>query len=436
MKIKFLLFLALTASLQSFAQAWVADSVHMGPGYGKDIYYSFNNDSIKAEDNNNWHIAFEMIPQGQKGNVGILANHARGAVTVYSLPLKASTSFATLSASDTITKNGPLLNADSSWHWGAFNQNRVISNLIDYGWGKYNMTTHMVDGDSLYLVYVGATPYKFTVNHYHSTPKDSIYYQFHIAKFDGTEDTTITVYRKYDGFESRNYAYYNATTRSFTNREPVDTAWDVVFTRYIEYVVAGPGPLMPYPVTGVLSNLGVEVAEVDGVDPDTAKYTSYVYKPQMQVIGSDWKTFNNTTFQWELDTNRTYFVKTDKTKEYYQVTFTGFAGGSLGKSVFEKRKVADYPVGISTIANEPSAHAIVPNPANNNADVMIDAKEAGNAQLIVSDMNGRVIYNAGISVKNGLNGFRINTSGFAAGTYIVNITNGTWKVTDKLLVQH
>ncbi len=436
MKLKSLLIPALVAvSLQANAQTWVADSVHMGSSYVNDVYYSLKNDSVKAEANNNWHIAFEMVPQGQQGSVGVLANHVRGGVNVFSLPFKASTKFGALTAADTVTKTA-LVNPDSTWHFGAFNMNAVFTNPFDYGWGKYSMTTHHVEGDSLYLVYVGATPYQFTISHYHSHPTDSISYTFRIAKFDGSEDTTITVYRKYDGFEKRNFAYYNATTRSFSNREPVDSSWDMVFTRYIEYLNMGGPSLVPYPVTGVLANLGVEVAEVDGVDPDTATYGGYAYSNHIQTIGSDWKSFNNATFQWSLDTDRTYFVKTDKTQEYYQMVFTGFSSTG-GKSVFAKRKVADYPVSVANVSRAVTAHAIVPNPANNVADIMIDAQEAANnAQLIVSDISGRIVYRANINVKAGMNGYRINTGDLNTGMYLVNITNGSWRIADKLMVQH
>lgn len=441
MKSKLLLFLATVLSFPSFAQVWIQDSVAMGAGYASDVYYSFKNDSIKAATANDWHLSFEMIPiaGGGSGSVGVFANHVAGNVTVYSLQVPAS-SFATLAPADTVSKNGPLLNPDSTWHYGAFNTNLGAS-PFDYGWGKYNMGTHHVEGDSIYLVYVGATPYKLWIKHYHSNPLDSIYYEFRIAKFDGTDDVTKRVYRKYDGFENRNFAYYNIETGNFINREPDWKAWDVVFTRYKEWVVAGPPPTpkAPYSVTGLLSNIGVEVSEIDGVNPDTCTLdtNSSKYSDRIQEIGSDWKAINMTTFQYDIDTDRTYFVKTWNTMEYYQIKFSAFVGSSAGKSVFSKRKVGDFTVGIKNIENnEVLGHALVPNPANTHADLMLDIKEAGNAQLLITDMNGRVMQHAAINIRKGLNGYRINTSGLATGTYMVTVTNGTWKSTDKLVVQH
>lgn len=440
MKIRLLLFLATLTSLTSFAQTWVSDSVTMGAGYANDVYYSFKNDSIKGEAGDDWHLAFEMRPQSQgNSNVSVIANHVKGAVTVYSLPFSAS-KFATLAPSDTMTKNGPLWNADSTWHMGAFNANAGGS-PFDFGWGYYDMTSHHVSGDSLYLVYVGAQPYKMTIVHYHSHPTDSIYYSFHIAKFDGTDDYNVTIGRKFNNFEDKDFAYYNITTNTIVNREPASSNWDVVFTRYKEWVVAGPPPTPKslYSVTGILSSLDVEVAEISGVNPDTVKVdtNSADYSDRMQEIGSDWKTFNMGTMTYDVDTTRTYFVKTYKSMEYYQVKFTAF-DYMIGKTVFAKRKVANIPTSVATLEKTAiTAHSLVPNPANNDADIMVDMNEAApGSMLIITDMTGRVAQRTNIDLKKGLNGFRVNTSGFAAGTYIVTVANGGWMFTDKLVVQH
>src|SRR5688572_186798 len=117
MKLRSLLLLpALAAvSLQANAQIWVADSVYTGVSYKNDVYYSFKNDSIKAESNDNWHIAFNMIPQSQNGSVGVFANHRAGTGgAVYSLPFKASVKFGSLTAADTAVMTR-LTNPDSTW---------------------------------------------------------------------------------------------------------------------------------------------------------------------------------------------------------------------------------------------------------------------------------------------------------------------------------
>src|SRR5215218_5184525 len=98
---RILLFIgALGLTLQANAQAWVEDSVTMGPGYANDVFYSMKNGSQKVESNMNWHLAFQMTPPGPYGNVSILANHVQGGVNVYPLHMSATMNFATLSALD------------------------------------------------------------------------------------------------------------------------------------------------------------------------------------------------------------------------------------------------------------------------------------------------------------------------------------------------
>ena len=43
-----------------------------------------------------------------------------------------------------------MFNSDTSWEYGAFDINQVGG--FDYGWGIYNLQTHHLIGDSLYLI--------------------------------------------------------------------------------------------------------------------------------------------------------------------------------------------------------------------------------------------------------------------------------------------
>lgn len=437
MKLKsLLLFPVVALGLQVNAQTWVADSVHMGAGYSNDVYYSLKNDSVGAAVNTNWHLGFEMVPGGPGyGGVSIIANHVQGAVKVYSLH-KTASSFGTLTfPADTLTRTA-LNNADSSWDWGAFNVN-TTGTPFDYGWGQYNPTTHYVDGDSLYMLSVGngsATKYyKMTVSHYHSFPTTDIYYAFRIAELDGSNEHQDTVRRT--GYENKNFAYFNITTNSVLNREPDRKTWDILFTRYMEYVTPpGGGAKVPYPVAGVLSNMGVTVAEARKMNPDTATYGWRTYNKNMSEIGSDWKVFNNTTFQYEYDTV-SYFVKAIVDTAVYQIKFTSFSS-STGKFVFAKRIVA-FPASVGQVSNYITRHSMVPNPASNEASLLLESNEAvATARFMVTDITGKVIVNTTTALNKGLNALRVNTSNYTAGTYFVTISNGAWTVTEKLVVQH
>jgi hypothetical protein len=50
-------------------------------------------------------------------------------------------------------------------------------------------------------------------------------------------------------------------------------------------------------------------------------------------IGSDWKSFNRTTSQYEYAEDRAYFVKDDE-GNVWKIYFTGYEGGARGASAF------------------------------------------------------------------------------------------------------
>jgi hypothetical protein len=444
MRLKSLLIAGAVAfsSTQVNAQAWVDDSVTMGPSYANDVFYSLKNGAQPAVSNMNWHLAFQTIEPGP-GNVSILANHAQGGVKVYSLHMRAATNFTTLTAADTVGKTGAtreLFNADTNWNFGAFNRMNNPADVFDFSWGMYNTTTHHVVGDSLYLVTITnlavTEAYKVWVKQYVSTPADSVQWQVRIAKFDGSEDTSFRIYRK-PAFTDRLFAYYNIVTKTIFDREPSRYSWDILFTRYKEYLAGAPG-VPYYNVMGVLSNFGVTVYEKKKAGPDdTVGYGNYAYSATLNEIGSDWKTFNNTTMQWTFADSTYYFVKTKNTNEYYQLHFTNFGGTANGKVFFKKRFLGAYVNSISGINTPIQTYKLVPNPANNDVSVLIDTKESvKNARLIVTDLTGKVVFSSAVNVNGGLNAYTINTSSVAAGTYVVTLTNGAWKATEKLIVQH
>lgn len=447
MKLRSLLSIsAIAFSFQAGAQAWVQDSIEMGPGYGSDVFYSLKNGSQKVESNMNWHLAFQMVVPGPYGNVSVLANHVQTGVNVYPLHMSASTSFATLTPADTVGKTAPaqaMYNADTNWNFGAFNKMNDASNPADYSWGIYDQSTHDVNGDSLYLVTVSqgitTNAFKLWIQRFDSYPADSVHWEFRIAALDGTNDTTIKIYRKPD-YTNRLFAYYDINTMAVTDREPADSAWDMVFTRYKEMIPGAPGVPF-YSVMGVLTNNEVTVREMNHAGAnDTTGFMGFAYSDDIHTIGSDWKEFDmaQTPPVWVIDDSTYYFVKTLKTDEYYQLQFTGFGGGANGKVIFRKRLLASIPVtGVNNIPAPVNAIALAPNPAGTQAGLMVDAKESvKDARLTLTDLTGRIVYSTGLVLHSGVNSLSINTGNLPSGLYLVNLSGSNWKVTEKLLVQH
>jgi hypothetical protein len=448
MKIKSLLLSgAVLMAAQTDAQTWVKDTVVMGTNYTDDVFYNLTTGTKTAVTNTNWDLAFSALPATDMMNndhygVGAWINEAPNsadghAVSLYYLPgVSAAADFATVDGSDTAGATADLLhNSLETYGNGAFNANGT--GHPDYGWGLYDQTSHNVAGDVVYIALRDGVAYKIWIEKYNSLPPTT--WTMHIGKLDGStpvQDVTLDITANYG---NRLFAYYSFENGPL-NREPNVHEWDINFTRYLDLVSQGPGPMALYPVTGVYSNPYALVAEARNVNADSVNWEDYEadFESTITAIGRDWKTttFGGTPPAYELDTV-TYFVQTDG-DDVYQIEFTyATTGGGGGIIHFRKRMVAeDIITSVGNVPTVVSSLILVPNPAANNADVVVNSTEAGAAQVIVSDLTGKLVARYPVSMKNGLNAFRINTENMPTGMYIVTLTNGSWKAAQKLMVQH
>jgi hypothetical protein len=180
-------------------------------------------------------------------------------------------------------------------------------------------------------------------------------------------------------------------------------------------------------VTGVLHNVGVEVAEVHPVnDPVTdMSFGTATYSADINTIGYDWKTYAGS---YPIEDSLVYFVK-DVDGDYWRLILTGFSGSSLGKTTFKKEKVA----ALSVSENKELISGIFPNPAALNVTVMIDSKS--DATVKVLNMAGQVVFEQSATSK-ALESMNISTADFTNGMYLVQVSNGTSTTTQRLVVQH
>jgi hypothetical protein len=280
---------------------------------------------------------------------------------------------------------------------------------------------------------------------YISYPADSIAYIFHVANADNSNSSMVKLYRKSattGDFSNRLFAYYDLANRTVVNHEPVGrNLWDMMFTQYVT-MVPGPNGLQPYPVTGVLTNQGTEVAKVNHFDPDAVNgtnYNTFATSKYIDVIGYDWKTYVNPgpNGYYKLDDSGSYIMKVQgvSAKEYWQLQFTRFDGSAGGgKIVFRKRLITS--VGVANVAQNVAAFAVAPNPASTSATIMLDAKKAAAVQVIVTDMAGRVLQTSALDLKSGINAYSVNTANWPAGIYAVQVAAQDWKVSSRLVVAH
>lgn len=440
MNIKSTLLIAFSAvTFQANAQ-WVADSVEMSASYANDVFYNVASGNDAQHVANDWDIAFQMTKFGEPMfNASVRANHNKRDVQVYSLHKKASTAFGTLTPADTVVAYGDqLLNQDTSWGEGAFTTNKG-SNPFDFGWGMYNPSTHDLNGDSLYLVKAGGTFYQLWLQKYVSV--GNIGYWFRVAKWDGTGDVTDSI-KRIAPYDDRIFAYYNLSNGQFIDREPSRKDWHIMFTQYLKDRVFGANPAKYQNYVGVLSNAKVKVAKVIGVNPTTitpANYQTYISsaKGQTNIIGDDWKRFAGS---WTVAPDTSYIIVPDtanRKQEYYHIRFTRFDGTATGKIVFEKQLLAAVSVGVNDVKDNTPVFGAYPNPATSDVTIMVDAKTANSkTMLTITDMMGKVVLQAPVAINQGVNAYSVNVSAYAAGTYIVNVTNDSWKLSQKISVQH
>jgi hypothetical protein len=140
------LLIAAIALMTTGLLAQVEKEVVTGPGYADDVYYSLENGSVVTVQRDNWDIAFIT----KQMSVSILANNGAG-VVLYTYPDGDLSDWATLDTTG-IELWTPLFNSIETFDKGAFNSNTIPGDDFDYGWGRYNMSTHFIEGDSLFVI--------------------------------------------------------------------------------------------------------------------------------------------------------------------------------------------------------------------------------------------------------------------------------------------
>jgi len=301
-------------------------SIEMGPSYAEDVYYSMTDGVVKKVDRTNWDIAFHTDSWSStiilnEGNDVKLFTYRKGDTTAW------NNNF----TEQDIAQQEPLYNADTSWTHGAFEQNSL--GHPDYGWGIYNMQSHDVIGDSLFVIQLGDGSFKkLWIKRKNSTENN---YVIKYADLDGTSEMEKNI--DASAYTGKNFIYYSLQTDEVLDREPDSESWDILFTKYVGLVPSSEG-MTPYNLTGVLANIGIQSAEIRNTDPAIADYKNADFNTNIAEIGADWKSFDMETFSWSLENNVSYFVETSG-GNIYKMVFTSYEGQSTGVIGFEKTRV-------------------------------------------------------------------------------------------------
>lgn len=402
---------------------WAEKTITTSPGYSNQIYYSMENGVVKVASNYDWDLAFTTSKQDN----GIMVNHING-VEVFMYEKGDTGSWASFDTSGW-SNFQQLYNSDTNVDYGAFNRNTNPSDPLDFSWGKYNVGTHTVTGDSLYILVFRDQSQNITmmkkfwiVNQTSSEGNINI----KMADVDGSNEYTEEIQN--NNGADYNLTYYNLRTNKVVNRAPKKSEWDITFTRY--YVYLGPhSPVPYYPTMGIVSNYGVKVAEIRNTLPDSVHWWGQAANASGNhyVIGSDWKSFDN---GWQLEDSLSYIIypKGGGT-DYYHIYFSSFGGSGTGEVKFmqnEKHTSVDE--------NELSTFSIYPNPASNGVVNIVSPSELTDARIEILDLSGKVISTLKQNHMSQGEVIELPISDISNGYYFVRISSNNASVIEKLVI--
>ncbi len=427
------LFITLASLTFGVAQAQigtpVSDSIEMGATYLNDVYYDLNTGTKTSSATNNWHLAFRTGAQtdGIRINSATASGANEGTVSLHLYP---NGKIADWASFDTTGWESWLRyhNSDESWEVGAFNVSGV--GFPDFSWGTYDMTTHVVKGDSIYLItFMNAGVKEF--KKFYIKDKTLGNYTFVFANIDGSDEETVTI--KSSDYSGKNYMYYNLASKSALDKEPSSADWDFVLTRYAALQPNG----VYFPSTGILSNIGVSVAEGRGRETgelnlsDTAAGAGF--SENINTIGYDWKDYQigGMGVVWFTSDSLAYFIQ-DRSAAIWKIVFTAFGGSSNGKTVFTKEQLTP---GLSAReANSTIVQtSLYPNPANSVLHVLVSADAASDAVLRIVNVRGEVVYTETMQTEAGLVDQTLAVDQLSSGVYFVQINGNGFQSVQKFV---
>jgi Secretion system C-terminal sorting domain len=403
--------------------AQTLDTLTMGAGYSVQSWYKFETDKETKAPINNWDLAFTT----RKQDAAIWVNHA---ALLYKAAAPAS-AWATMVVDTTalLATGQTQVNTDTSWYVGAMN--RTADNVFDYGWGNYNIASHNVTGDSVYVI-KAATDGKWRKILIERLALDTSFF-VRIADLNGANQTTFEV--KKGNYTGKNFGYYSFATAAQLDREPLAKDWDVTVWRHWGLTPDANGVYQAYLLTGFLQNNGTSVAKVTKRDTVNDSYAGQAFKPQINVIGADWKSFNPATNLWKLVDSTAYFVKTSNGK-IYKMIFTGFGGTGTGNCIFT-REYINQVTSVKLADNKIAALAVSPNPATDGQfNIVYDlGKMPQQADFQLINLAGQAIYRQKLQNTEGVQILQMPHLNLSNGVYLARLTFDGQTLVRKIVIQ-
>lgn len=392
-----------------------------GSDYANDIYYSLANGIVDSAARDNWDIAFTT--QIVKFDVSILINSGAD-VELYTYSKSDIGGWDTLAIDSVeLSELPPMYNSLETLRGGAFSQNSIEGDDFDYGWGTYDMSTHTITGDSLYIVKTRNGNFKKIWIVERAASANT--WEFKFANLDGTGEQSININGA--DFFTKNFIYFSLNSSELVDREPASDSWDLLFTRYYDQSRSNK-------VSGVQTNEDhVESQEVRESGMDRATFVSYEdtsFTTDFNIIGSDWKSLNFETLTYDMIDTVVYFIKSnsDGAANYYKIYFTeATLGGPFGPpvpgTVYGKYAFVQELLATVSDGTTPELQflEVYPNPASDQLNVVFD--RTGETTIQIIDLTGRSVYSSLYSA-GGFSNLSLNISDLNAGFYFLRIGAG------------
>lgn len=402
-----------SATLFAKAQA-INETVSLGASYANETWYQLSSGTETSAAKSEWDLAFAA--DGFSSAIRI--NGATG-TQLWSYQNGTNADWSSVDTAGLSTWT-PLYNSSEDWNIGAFDQNVNTTNPMDFGWGVYNVTTHFVTGDSLFIIQLSNGDFKKLdiINLANGA------YNFRYSNLDNSDEVT-RAFTKSD-YTGKLFGYYSIIDDAFLDREPALDSWDLVFKQYIDFVPT------PYGVTGILSNPNWVVAEANGVsDPSTyVDFGSQTFEDVINVIGYDWKTFNMSTFVYDISDDVVFFMQNEG-GDIWKIIPTGFGGSTTGDVDFTKEQLTF--AGIAKNGDNQLVE-IYPNPASDRITITFDSK-ASTTQVIVRNTNGQTVVTEEFSSSSGLTQKQLDIASLNKGLYFVEIVQNGLSTTKSIIKQ-
>ncbi|MEM8583116.1 MAG: HmuY family protein [Bacteroidota bacterium] len=410
-------------------QAQVVERVvTMEPTYVNQVFFDIETGATTSIAQDSWDIAFDVSQLG----TGIVLNE--GAPRSSSPPallayMPGSNDFDAVTSEP--TDDQLIFNDESSWsNGGAFNLVSDSEVLEDVGWGLYDDMTETVSGTRVFIIELRDGSFRKI----EFTSLAAGVYSGRHANLDGSDEITFSINKS--DYAGKRLAYYKLTTNQVMDLEPEE--WDIKFTRYFQIATQG-GVTQQYPFTGILHNdMSVQVAEARDVNVETVDFNDYTddFSDDIYIIGDDWKGLDGFTFF--IIEDLCYFIRSLDDDNVYKLIFEDFTGSLQGETSFITENVGVLSA-VSDLPSALSSASIFPNPAFDQADLVVDLANAlpnnGEAQLTIFDKLGRQLSEELVELRPGVNQFDLPVGSLISGHYLVRLNWGTEQFTQSLFIR-